>query len=144
MTALIERPIVEVLPPQAYASKEAVIQAIGEAMVAASAVTPAYVDGMLRKEIEVNTVVTAEVALPHGTADVRGAVLRNVLVIAPIPAGIEWCRDTTVRLAIGFAGTRDDAHLRLLASVARVLADAALLERLKAGGDAPNLAALFV
>jgi mannitol/fructose-specific phosphotransferase system IIA component len=66
-----------------------------------------------------------------------------VLVIAPIAGGVEWVPGTLARLAIGFAGTGDEAHRRLLASVARVLADAALLQRLKAG-DTPGLAALFV
>jgi mannitol/fructose-specific phosphotransferase system IIA component len=144
VTALVEPPIVEVLPPCSYASKEAVIEAIGAVMIGAAAVTRAYVDGMLRKELEANTAVAAEVALPHGTADVRGAVLRNVLVIAPIPGGIEWNPQTPVRLAIGFAGTGDEAHLRLLGSVARVLADDDLLERLKSGTDTHRLAALFV
>jgi mannitol/fructose-specific phosphotransferase system IIA component len=144
VTALIEPPIVEVLPPRAYASKHAVIEAIGDVMIGAAAVTRAYVDGMLRKELEGSTMVTAEVALPHGTADVRGAVLRNVLVVAPIPGGVEWVAASDVRLAIGFAGTGDEAHLRLLGSVARVLADESLLERLKAGDDTARLAALFV
>jgi mannitol/fructose-specific phosphotransferase system IIA component len=112
-------------------------------MLGADAVSRAYVDGMLRKELQGSTMVTSEVALPHGTADVRGEVLRNVLVIAPIVGGVEWVPDCDVRLAIGFAGTGDDAHLRLLGSVARVLSDAALLERLKAGDDTSALAALF-
>jgi mannitol/fructose-specific phosphotransferase system IIA component len=144
VTDLIEPPIVEVLPPRAYGSKRAVIEAIGGVMIGAGAVTRAYVDGMLRKELEASTLVTADVALPHGTADVRSGVLRNVLVIAPISGGVEWVPDTPVRLAIGFAGTGDEAHLRLLGSVARVLADDGLLERLKAGGDTRRLAALFV
>jgi mannitol/fructose-specific phosphotransferase system IIA component len=143
MTPVIQPPMVEMLPPRAYVSREAVIEAIGAVMLGADAVSRAYVDGMLRKELQGSTMVTSEVALPHGTADVRGEVLRNVLVIAPIVGGVEWVPDCDVRLAIGFAGTGDDAHLRLLGSVARVLSDAALLERLKAGDDTSALAALF-
>jgi mannitol/fructose-specific phosphotransferase system IIA component len=144
LTTVIEPPLVEVLPPRAYASKRAVIEAIGEVMMAAAAVTPAYVDGMLRKELQGSTMVTPDVALPHGTADVRGAVRRNVLVIAPIAGGVEWVPDADVRLAIGFAGTGDEAHLQLLGSVARVLSDETLLERLKTGDDRSGLAALFL
>jgi mannitol/fructose-specific phosphotransferase system IIA component len=138
----IDRPVVEVLEQRSYPSKRAVIEAIGEALVNLSAVTPAYVNGMLRKEEEAHTVVTAEVALPHGTADVRGAVLRNAIVIAPIPEGVDWAPGHRVRLAIGFAGTGDAAHLRLMASVARVLADEALVARLK-NADIPPAATLF-
>jgi mannitol/fructose-specific phosphotransferase system IIA component len=144
VTAVIEPPLVEVLPPRGYASRRAVIEAIGGVMIEAAAVTPAYVDGMLRKEIHASTMVTPEVALPHGTPDVRGEVIRNVLVVAPIPGGVEWVPGSRVRLAIGFAGTGDAAHLRLLATVARVLGDDELLARLKAGADPPGLAALFV
>ena len=143
MTAVMQPPIVEVLAPRAYDSREAVIEAIGQVMIAAAAVTPAYVDGMRQKELQGSTMVTHEVALPHGTRDVRGAVLQNVLVIAPIAGGVEWVPQSDVRLAIGFAGTGDAAHLRLLGSVARVLSDAALLQRLKAGDARADLAALF-
>jgi mannitol/fructose-specific phosphotransferase system IIA component len=142
MTAAIEPPIVRVLPPRAYASRDEVIEAIGGEMVRASAVTSAYVAGMLKKEREANTIVTTEVALPHGTAEVRDAVLRNVLIIAPVPAGIEWAPGRLVRLAIGFAGTGDDAHLRLLSSMARVLADEQLLTRLKNADTGAALAIL--
>ncbi len=138
-----EKPIVEVLPPRVYATKTDVIEAIGGVMVGAGAVAPAYVEGMLRKELEGATVVAPEVALPHGTADVRAAVQRNMLVVAPIPGGVQWSGDRPVRVAIGFAGTGDEAHLRLLGTVARVLADDDLVERLKAGADAARLAALF-
>jgi mannitol/fructose-specific phosphotransferase system IIA component len=144
MTAVIQPPIVEMLPPRAYDSKEAVIEAIGSQMIAANAVTRAYVDGMLRKELQGATMVMPEVALPHGTADVRSAVLRNVLVVAPIRGGVPWVPGSDVRLAIGFAGTGDAEHLRLLGSVARVLSDAALIERLKAGDEIPGAAALFL
>ncbi len=144
MTAVIQPPLVEVLPPRAYESKQEVIEAIGGVMIGAGAVTRAYVDGMLRKELQGSTMVTRDVALPHGTADVRSAVRRNVLVIAPIAGGVAWVPDADVRLAIGFAGTGDEAHLQLLGSVARVLSDEALLERLKSGGDSSGVAALFL
>jgi mannitol/fructose-specific phosphotransferase system IIA component len=143
VTAPIEPPIVQVLRRRAYSSKHAVIEAIGQAMVSASAVTPAYVQGMLEKEKEGNTIVTPEVALPHGTAEVRSSVLHNALVIAPIPDGVEWSPGHLVRLAIGFAGTGDAAHLRLMASVARVLADEELVSRLKRAGDGSSVSTLF-
>jgi phosphocarrier protein FPr len=139
----VDPPLVRLLEQRSYASKHAVIEAIGAAMVDLSAVTPAYVNGMLRKEEEANTVVTAEVALPHGTPDVRGHVLRNAIVIAPIRDGVDWAPGHRVRLAIGFAGTGDAAHLRLMSSVARVLADDSLVSRLKSARDVSSIAALF-
>lgn len=143
MTVSIQPPIVRLLQPRAYASKQEVIEAIGAVMIDAEAVTPAYVAGMLRKELEASTIVTAGIALPHGTANVRDAVLRNVLVVAAIPGGVEWRPGQQVSLAIGFAGTGDDAHLRLLGSVARVLADEALVHRLKTASELASLERLF-
>ena len=143
MNAAMQRPIVRLLQPRRYASKREVIDAIGDAMVSASAVTAEYVDGMLRKEEQANTIVTTDVALPHGSADVRDAVLGNALVVAPIPDGVEWIPGRTVRLAIGFAGTGDEAHLRLLALVARVLSDEELLRRLKRARENASVASIF-
>lgn len=135
--------LVEVILNRSYASRREVIEAIGDVLVASSAVTPAYVDGMLRKEEQGSTLVTAEVALPHGTNDVKHAVLRNALVIVPIPAGVEWAPGQCVRLAVGFAGVGDQAHLRLLAVVARVLSDEAMLSQLKTATEPGDLAGLL-
>lgn len=134
-----------VLLNRSYASRRALIEEIGAVMVRAGAVTPAYVEGMLRKEEQggTGTVVMPEVALPHGTHDVKSAVLRNVLVLVQIPAGVEWSGDRTVRLAIGFAGTGDEAHVRLVSGIARLLTDPCLLERLKTSADADEVGCLL-
>ena len=143
MNVQTEGPIVHVIPPRAYATKRAVVEAIGDVMIDAAAVTSAYVEAMLRKEEGGGTLVAPEVALPHGTADARSAVRGNILVVVPIPDGVEWTPGKTVRLAIGFAGTGDAAHLRLMASVARVLSDTELVEGLKSGDIAGVTADLF-
>jgi mannitol/fructose-specific phosphotransferase system IIA component len=123
-------PIVDVIFNRTYGSRRDVIEAIGDVMLASAAITPPYVDGMLRKEEEGCTIVTTEVALPHGTHDVKHAVLRNAVVVVPIPDGIEWAAGRRVRLAIGFAGASDQAHLRLMGAVARVLSDEQMVTRL--------------
>lgn len=126
-----DAPIVKLVLNRSYGSKHEVIAAIGDAMLAAAAVTPPYVDGMFRKEEQGCTIVTSEVALPHGTYDVKHAVLRNALVVVPVPGGVEWAPGRQVRLAIGFAGANDQAHLRLMGAVARILSDEATVGRLK-------------
>ena len=143
MTPESDAPIVELIVNRSYESRRDVIEAIGAALVGAAAVTPPYVDGMLRKEEQASTIVTAEVALPHGTNDVKHAVRQNALVIAPIPAGIDWTPGQRVRLAIGFAGAGDDGHLRVLAAVARLLADERMLTRLKNATDRGQIADLL-
>jgi mannitol/fructose-specific phosphotransferase system IIA component len=138
-----EPPFVHVLVNRSYASKRDVIEAIGDAMLGAAVITPAYVDGMHRKEEQGGTIVTTDVALPHGTNDVRSAVLRNALVIAPIPDGVEWAPGRRVRLAIGLAGTGDQAHLRLAAGIARVLSDEGLVTKLKSATEARDVSELL-
>jgi mannitol/fructose-specific phosphotransferase system IIA component len=140
VTVQSEAPLVEVILHGSYASKREVIEAIGDLMVASAAVTAPYVEGMLRKEEQGSTVVTAEVALPHGTNDVKHAVRRNAIVIVPIPNGVEWAPGQRVRLAIGVAGAGDQGHLRVLAAVARVLADEQMVSRLKTATERIDVA----
>ena len=128
---------------RSYASRREVIEAIGDVMLTSEAITPAYIDGMLRKEEQAATIVTAEVALPHGTYDVKDAVRRNVVVVVPIPEGVEWMPGRRVRLAIGFAGAGDDVHLRLLSAVARALSDEQTVARLKTATTHDDLAGLL-
>jgi mannitol/fructose-specific phosphotransferase system IIA component len=132
VTAPGQAALVEVILNRSYASRRDVIEAIGDAMLASAAITPAYVEGMLRKEEEGATIVTAEVALPHGTHDVKHAVLRSAVVVVPIPEGVEWMPGRRVRLAIGVAGAGDQAHLRLLNGVARALSNEQIVARVKA------------
>lgn len=143
MNVPADRPLVEVILNRSYASRREVIEAIGDVMLASAAVTPPYVEGMLRKEEQASTIVTEEVALPHGTYDVKHAVLRNAIVIVPIPDGVEWMPGKQVRLAIGFAGAGDAEHLRMLAAVARVLSDEQTVTRLKGATESHELADLL-
>ena len=142
MTKRADAPVVESILNRSFASRREVIDAIGTVLLGSSSVTPAYVEGMHRKEEQGGTIVTAEVALPHGTSDVNHAVLRNAVVIVPIPHGIEWMPGRQVRLAIGFAGTGDQAHLRLIAALARALSDERLVSRLKRATEPGDVAGL--
>ena len=143
MSGPVDPPLVRVILGRSFASRREVIAAIGEVLVASSSATPAYVEGMHRKEEEGSTIVTAEVALPHGTNDVKQEVRRNAIVIVPIPQGVEWVPGRRVRLAIGFAGTGDKAHLGLIAAIARALSDDRLVSRVKTATDARDVAAFL-
>jgi len=120
-----------VLLNRKFASKQEVIRAIGEIMVRCGEVTPRYVLGMLEKEDQYSTWITEGVALPHGTNQVKCEVLRSSVVVAQIPDGVEWGNGKTVHVAIGLAGTGNEAHLKLLAALAAVLQHRANVERLR-------------
>lgn len=126
-----------------FFSKREVIQAIGDIMVACGDVTPRYVEGMFRKEEQFNTCLTEGVALPHGTNEVKSAVVRNSVVFVQIPRGMDWGEGKTVYLAIGFAGRGDDQHLQLLGSIARVLQDRELVAKLRATRDAEEVISIL-
>jgi mannitol/fructose-specific phosphotransferase system IIA component len=124
-----------VLLNRSYASRDDVLGEIGAVMVSTGAVTPAYVEGMRRKEDQGCTTVLPDVALPHGTFDVRSEVRRNALVVVQVPAGVDWGNGRRVRLVIGFAGAGDNAHIRLLSNLARVLGNQHALATLKTTTD---------
>jgi PTS system mannitol-specific IIA component len=86
---------------------------------------------MLEKEDQYSTWITEGVALPHGTNQVKSEVLRNSVVVAQIPDGVEWGNGKTVHVAIGLAGTGNEVHLKLLAALAGVLQHRANVERLR-------------
>jgi PTS system mannitol-specific IIA component len=120
-----------VLLNRRFASKQEVIQVIGEIMVRSGEVTPRYVLGMFEKEDQYSTWITEGVALPHGTSQVKSEVLRNSVVLVQIPGGVDWGDGKTVHLAIGLAGTGNEEHLKLLAALAAVLQHRANVERLR-------------
>jgi mannitol/fructose-specific phosphotransferase system IIA component len=126
---------VHVLLGRRYASKEEVLSAIGDVMLASGAVTPRYVDGMFEKEARFSTWVTEDVALPHGTNEVKREVHRDCLVLVQMPEGVEWGAARRVRLAIGFAGRGDDQHVRMLKVLATVLQSSEELARLRETTD---------
>ena len=132
---MIEPSDVHVLLGRRYASREEVVQAIGDLMVASGAVTPRYVQGMLDKEARLGTWVAEDVALPHGTNEVKREVLHDCLVLVQMPEGLEWGGGRRVRLAIGFAGRGDDRHVRLLKGIARVLQSNDDMARLRSTKD---------
>jgi mannitol/fructose-specific phosphotransferase system IIA component len=132
-----------ILLGQEHSSKHSVIQAIGDIMMASGDVTPRYVEGMFRKEEQFNTCITEGVALPHGTNDVKDAVLRSSVVFVQMPGGTDWGDGKRVYLAIGVAGRGDEQHLQLLGALARVLQDGASVASLRTAKDKEEVIAIL-
>ncbi len=124
-----------ILLGQTFFSRDAVVRAIGEIMVASGEVTPRYVEGMLLREQKFSTWITRDVALPHGTNEVKSEVLRSALVVVQIPEGLDWGDGKIVHLAIGLAGANEDLHVKMLTALARILQDRNRIDRLKAAVD---------
>lgn len=108
--------------------KEAAIRRAGELLVAGGYATPEYADAMLRREELATTYMGSGIAIPHGTSDAKGRVLKSGIVVLQYPDGVAF-GDEKAHLVVGIAGV-GDAHLDILARLAAAFGDEELLRRL--------------
>lgn len=108
--------------------KEAAIRRAGELLVAGGYAAPEYADAMLRREELATTYMGSGIAIPHGTSDAKGRVLKSGIVVLQYPDGVAF-GDEKAHLVVGIAGV-GDAHLDILARLAAAFGDEELLRRL--------------
>jgi phosphocarrier protein FPr len=129
----------DVLSPAAIAvalastDRTSAIDRVGATLVAQGVVTEAYVDAMQAREAIISTYLGNGIALPHGTSEAEGTILRTGLAVAQFPDGVPW-GDERARLVIGLAA-RSEEHITILSRLASILEDASLCERLAATTD---------
>lgn len=120
------------------ASKEDAIREAGAVLVRAGAVDPAYVDAMLERERSISTYMGNFLAIPHGTEDAKGAIMRSALCLVRYDEPVDWDGEA-VRVVVGIAGVGDE-HLEILSRIALVFADMEQVERVL---EAPSPADLY-
>ncbi|MEP6526397.1 MAG: PTS sugar transporter subunit IIA [Nocardioidaceae bacterium] len=116
---------------------EEAIRITGQILVDIDAVDPSYVDAMLEREQSVSTVMGEGVAIPHGTNESKGAVLRNALSFTRFPDGVDW-NGKPVTIAIGIAAQGND-HVGILSKLAMILVDPDKSEQLRNTTDAQQV-----
>jgi mannitol PTS system EIIA component len=116
---------------------EEAIRITGQILVNIDAVDPSYVDAMLEREQSVSTVMGEGVAIPHGTNESKGAVLRNALSVTRFPDGVDW-NGKPVTIAIGIAAQGND-HVGILSKLAMILVDPEKAARLRNTTDAQQV-----
>jgi PTS system mannitol-specific IIA component len=116
---------------------EEAIRIAGQILVDIDAVDPSYVDAMLEREQSVSTVMGEGVAIPHGTNESKGAVLRNALSFTRFPEGVDW-NGKPVTIAIGIAAQGND-HVGILSKLAMILVDPDKAEHLRNTTDAQQV-----
>jgi mannitol PTS system EIIA component len=121
--------------------REDAIRQCGEALVAAGAVDPSYVDTMLDRERSVSTYVGEGVAIPHGLDMSRALVRRDSLAVLRFPDGVDWDGET-VRVCVAIAA-RGDGHVALLSALARILLDPARARALRESTDPAEIVAML-
>lgn len=123
------------------AGRDEAIVLAGEALVAAGAVDPGYVDTMLERERSVPTYIGEGVAIPHGTLAGKELVHRDALSFVRFPDGVDWGGQSAT-IAIGIAA-KGDGHVELLARIAELLLDPGTAAALREVTNLEDLRALL-
>jgi mannitol PTS system EIIA component len=102
------------------ADKSDAIRQAGAVLVKKGCVAPAYVAGMLARELTISTYLGSGVAIPHGElADLRLVAFTGVSVVQ-IPDGVEWEPGERAYLVIGLA-SKDHSHAGILSNILYLL-----------------------
>ncbi|MBB1515709.1 PTS mannitol transporter subunit IICBA [Tessaracoccus sp. MC1679] len=109
--------------------KDDAIRQAGQVLVTSGAAEPAYIDGMLARELQTTTFLGQGVAIPHGTNEARAHINSAALGFLQYPEGIDW-DGNTVNVVIPIASNSDE-HVKLLAALATTLSDKERAARLR-------------
>lgn len=110
-------------------SKEEAIRRAGQMLVDSGCVTLGYVNAMVEREKLQSTYMGMGLAIPHGTSEAKGKVLRSGVVVLQYPEGVDFGEEKA-QLIIGIAGV-GESHMDIMAKIAGSLEDEEVLERLK-------------
>ena len=123
------------------ATQEQALQEATDILVAAGAVTPAYVDAMRQREETVSTFMGNGLAIPHGTNETKDAILDSALSFVRYDGGVDW-DGQDVSFVVGIAG-KGDEHLEILSQIALIFSEDDDVARLKAAATPEELLALL-
>ncbi len=122
-------------------NRDDAIRDVGAMLLAAGAVTPAYVDAMFDRERTVSTYMGNYLAIPHGTNEAKDTILRSALAIIRYDAPLDWAGNE-VRFVIGIAG-KNNEHLGILSKLALVFSEEDEVQKLLAARTPEELLSLL-
>jgi len=123
------------------ATQDEALQEATDILVAAGAVTPAYVDAMRQREETVSTFMGNGLAIPHGTNETKEAILASGLSVVRYDGGVDWAGEQAT-FVIGIAG-RGDEHLEILSQIAILFSEEDDVAKLNAAQTPDELFALL-
>lgn len=123
------------------ATRDEALQEATDILVAAGAVTPAYVDAMRQREETVSTFMGNGLAIPHGTNDAKDAILASALSVVRYDGGVDWAGEQA-NFVIGIAGVGDE-HLEILSRIAILFSEEDDVATLAAARTPQDLYALL-
>jgi PTS system mannitol-specific IIC component len=114
-------------------SKEEAIRRAGRLLVQGGYVEQGYVGSMLERESIATTYMGMGVAIPHGTSEAKEKINKTGIVFLQYPQGVGFGEEKAF-LVIGLAG-KGGQHMEVLAGLATLLDDEAVLQQLTATAD---------
>nr|WP_246289892.1 PTS sugar transporter subunit IIA [Nocardioides marinus] len=114
-------------------TRDAAIDEAGALLVAAGAVSQAYVAAMHERETSVSTYMGNGLAIPHGTNEAKSEIAHSAMCFVRYAEPIDW-KGQPAEFVVGIAGAGDD-HLTLLSQLAGVFSDVDQVARLRAAGS---------
>lgn len=133
--------LVNVVADGTATTKDEAIREAGALLVAAGAVTQAYVDSMFDREASVSTYMGNFLAIPHGTNEAKESILHSALSLVRYDTPIDW-DGNPVRFAVGIAGLNNE-HLAILSKIAVVFSDEDEVQKLIDATDAGEIYSLL-
>jgi PTS system mannitol-specific IIA component len=122
-------------------SRDEAIAEAADMLIAAGAVTPAYLDSMFDRESSVSTYMGNYLAIPHGTLEGADLVINSALAIIRYDKPIDW-DGNDVRFVIGIAG-KDGTHMDSLGMVAQIFSDMGIVQRLLEADSVNQFTGIF-
>ncbi len=119
-------------------SKIDAIRQVGQMLVEAGHIQPAYIESMLAREELANTFLGNGIAIPHGKPEDRDLIIETGIAVLQIPNGVTWNEGETAYLIVGIAA-RSAEHIDVLRRLTRVLGNADLVKQLCQTNNAADI-----
>lgn len=123
-------------------TRDAAIDEAGALLVAAGAVSQAYVAAMHERETSVSTYMGNGLAIPHGTNEAKDTIRRTGLSFVRYPEPIDW-NGKPAEFVVGIAGAGKD-HMALLTKIAQVFLKADDVARLREATTSEEVKAILI
>jgi PTS system mannitol-specific IIA component len=105
----------------AATTKDEAIREAGNLLLAADAVTPAYVEAMAEREKSISTYMGSFLAIPHGTNESKESIKHSAVSLVRYENPVDW-DGNEVRIVVGIAGVNNE-HLSILSKIAIIFSD---------------------
>ena len=114
-------------------TKSEAMREAADILVEAGSVTAEYLPAMFEREETVSTYMGNFLAIPHGTNEAKGSILRSALSFVRYAEPIDW-DGNPVHFVVGIAGIENE-HLEILSKIAIVFSDDDQVAALQAAAD---------